>query len=481
MPHFERDNIRGHSPARAAGRERAIAAMKLRLAFFLAPIVAAAAAAPAAAQSRGAGLALIRDAEIEHTIRAYSSPIFQAAGLSAAKIRVHLVNDSRLNAFVAGGRHMFINTGLLMRAEHAGQVIGVIAHETGHIVGGHLVRLQRELADAQIKQIISMILSMGAAVAARDGRAAVAVQGLGQRLTEGAFYQFTRTQESAADAFAMTALDRAGLSSRGLFEFLQILGEQEMLYAARQDPYIRTHPITRARADEVRLHLARSPNADRPLPKAFEAMHIRMRAKLFGFLRPPEQVIHRYRGQEHTLEARYALAVAYHQDARLDRALQYIDSLIKEAPSDAYFHELRGQILFESGRDHLREAVVAYERAVRFAPGEALIRVGLAQAQLETGDPKQERAALEHLRAAIRSDDTYPLAWRLLSVAYGKAGDPGNAALANAEYAYLNRDLPRLRAAIVLADRSLKPGTPSWIRLQDLKGQVKQILDDRRR
>jgi predicted Zn-dependent protease len=458
--------------------------MKLRFVRFTAPLLAAAfaTAEPAAAQqTRGAGLALIRDAEIEHIIRAYSAPIFQAAGLSAAKIQVHLVNDNRLNAFVAGGRHMFINTGLLMRAEHAGQVIGVIAHETGHIVGGHLVRLQRELEDAQIKQIISMILSMGAAVAARDGRVAVAGQALGQRLTEGAFYQFTRTQESAADAFALTALERSGISARGLFEFLQILGEQEMLYLARQDPYLRSHPITRERADEVRRHMARSPVTDRPLPKNFEAMHIRMRAKLFGFLRPPEQVIQRYQGKENTLEARYALAVAYHQAARLERALQYIDGLVKESPSDAYFHELRGQILFESGGAYVRDSIAAYERAVKLAPGEALIRVGLAQAQLESGDARLERAALENLRAAIRNDDTYPLAWRLLSVAYGKAGDQGNAALANAEYAYLNRDLPTLRAAVAIAERTLKPGTPSWIRLQDMKGQVKQILDERRR
>ena len=169
--------------------------MTPRLAFFCAPVLAAALAfaqsGAALAQSRGSGLALIRDAEIEHTIRAYSEPLFRGSGLSAAKIQVHIVNDSRLNAFVAGGRHIFINTGLLMRAEHAGQVIGVIAHETGHIVGGHLVRLQRELEDAQIKQIISLILSMGAAVAARDGRVAIAGTALGARLTEGAFYQFT--------------------------------------------------------------------------------------------------------------------------------------------------------------------------------------------------------------------------------------------------------------------------------------------------
>ncbi len=458
--------------------------MKIRTALLLAPALVAASLASgeaALAQSRGSGLALIRDAEIEHTIRAYSAPIFQAAGMSTAKIQVHLVNDRRLNAFVAGGRHMFINTGLLIRADHAGQVIGVIAHETGHIVGGHLVRLHRELQDAQIKQILSMLLAAGAAVAARDGRVAVAGVGLGQRLTEGAFYQFTRAQESAADSFGLTALDRAGISARGLFEVLEILGEQEMLLAARQDPYLRTHPVNRERVEKVRQHLANSPHANKPLPRQFEAMHTRMRAKLVGFLRPPGEVIARYQGKENTLEARYALAVAYHQDARLERALQFIDGLIKESPNDAYFHELRGQILFESGSAYVREAVAAYERAVKLAPGEALIRVGLAQAQLETGDRRLQQAALDNLRAAIRSDDTYPLSWRLLSVAYGKAGDIGNSALANAEYAYLVQDLPTLRAAIPVAERNLKPGTPPWLRVQDLKAQVKQILDDRRR
>jgi predicted Zn-dependent protease len=438
-------------------------------------------AAPAFAQSRSGGINLIRDAEIEHTIRAYTTPIFQAAGLSTARIEVHLVNDNRLNAFVAGGRHMFIHTGLLMRAEHPGQVIGVIAHETGHIVGGHLVRLHRELQDAQIKAILAMILSMGAAVLARDGRVVTAGTALGQTIAERDLFRFARHQESAADGFALSALDRAGISSRGLFEFLQILGDQEQLYSAGRDLYVRTHPFTRDRADEVRRHLATSPNANRPLPKHLETAHIRMRAKLWGFLRPPEQVIQHYQSRENTLEARYALAVAYHQDARLERALQYIDSLLKESPGDPYFHELRGQILFESGAAYVREAVAAYDRAVKLAPGEPLIRVGLAQAQLQTGDARLERAALENLRTAIRSDDTYPLTWRLLSIAYGKAGDTGNAALANAEYAYLHSDLATLRAAIGIAERNLKAGTPAWLRLQDLKSQVQQIRDDRRR
>jgi predicted Zn-dependent protease len=222
-----------------------------------------------------------------------------------------------------------------------------------------------------------------------------------------------------------------------------------------------------------------SPYTDTPMPARFAGMQQRLRAKLIGFLRPPEQVIQMFAGNESGVDARYALAVAYHRNAQLDRSLGYIDSLIKEFPRDPYFHELRGQILFESGQ--VRAAVAAYGKAVNLAPGEPLIRVGLAQAQIETGDPALRREALANLRDAIRRDDAYPLAWRLLAVAYGKLGDMGNAALANAEYAYLIHDLPTLRASLDSAQRSLKAGTPAWQRMQDLRSQVAQILHDRNR
>jgi predicted Zn-dependent protease len=450
--------------------------MMIRILLVLA--VLANSAAPLAAQPRER-LRLIRDAELEHTIQSYSAPVFQAAGLGGVKVKVHIVNDSRLNAFVANGRHIFLFSGLLTRAEHAGQVIGVIAHETGHISGGHLVRLNREIKDAQIKALIALVLAAGAGVAARDGGAAMAGVGLGARIIEGTLYQFSRNQESAADQFGLTILDRLKISARGLGEFLAILREQDMLYAARQDPYLRTHPLTQQRMEEVQRHVARSPWGNAALPRKFEAMHIRMRAKLNGFLRPPEQVIAHYRGKESSVEARYALAVAYHRDAQLERALSFIDSLIREQPQDAYFQELRGQILFESGR--VREAVDSYERAVRLAPGEGLIRAGLAQAQLELHDERFDRAALGHLAEAARQDDNYPLTWRLLSTAHGRMGDHGNSALALAEYAYLVQDLPTMRAAVARAERSLRPGSPSYQRLQDIKAQVAIIREDRRR
>lgn len=449
-------------------------ALALSAALALAPVAEA-----AAQQGRGDRLSLIRDAEIEATIRAYAQPVFAAAGVPVGAIKVHIVADDRLNAFVAGGRHMFINTGLLARADHAGQVIAVIAHETGHIVGGHLVRLYRELEDAQVRAIIAMILSAAAAVAARDGRAAVAGQSLGMRIIEGTFYQFTRSQEAAADQFGLTVLDRMGVSARGLAEFLDVLRQQETMLVARQDPYVRTHPLTAERLEEVRRHMARSPHTNAPLPARFQIQHARMRAKLVGFLLPPERVYELYRGREKSLEARYALAVAFHRDARTADALQLIDGLIKEMPADPYFHELRGQILHESGRP--REAIAAYERAAKALPNEPLVRVDLAKAQLAANDPALDRAALAHLKEAVRRDDTNPEGWRQLSIAYGRVGELGESALANAEFFYLVGSLPDLRAAIARAERLLKPGTPSWQRLEDLKTQVAQIREDRRR
>src|SRR5574338_104985 len=196
---------------------------------------------PAAAQGGPQQLSLIRDSEIENTIRFYVTPIFRYAGLDPNNVEIHLVNDRRLNAFVANGQHIFINTGLLIASQNALQVIGVIAHETGHIHGGHLVRARDAIRNAQIQSLIALALGMGAAVAARDGGAAVATLGLGSKIVEGTYLKYSRTQEQSADQFALTALDAERISARGLLEFFKILENQEFLVTDRQDPYMRTH------------------------------------------------------------------------------------------------------------------------------------------------------------------------------------------------------------------------------------------------
>ena len=433
-------------------------------------VVSGLASAANAQGRRQKPLRLIRDAEIERTIRAYAAPVFGATGLSADEVKVYLINDNRLNAFVAGGQNIFLNTGLLIRAEDAGQVIGVIAHEAGHIAGGHLVRLRQAVREAQIKQVIAFILGAGAAIAAQDARAGAATISLGSKIAEGTFLKYTRAHERAADQFAVTAMDRAGISSRGMLKFMEIIESQELLISARQDPYVRTHPITSERIEFLRAHIARSPVSDRPLPARFVEMQARMRAKLVGFINPTDEVFRIYPPSNASLASRYARAIARHRTAETAKAIVLVDGLIKERPKDPFFRELKGQINFESGR--IPEAVVAYRKAVALAPDEPLIRVGLGQALVAVGGAAQLREALTHLRVAVRGDDAHPLAWRLLGIAYGKLGRIGEASWALAEYGYLIGDKRQVWGNIGRAEKLLKRGSPAWLRIQDIKREM---------
>ncbi|MCW5732405.1 MAG: M48 family metallopeptidase [Alphaproteobacteria bacterium] len=426
-------------------------------------------AGAASAQS----LPLIRDAEVEHTIRAYSAPIFQAAGLSAAKIQVHLVNDSRINAFVAGGRHMFINTGLLMRAEHGGQVIGVIAHETGHISGGHIARSEEALRNAYIESLIATVLGAAAIAAGaasgsgRDGADAGAAIILGgQQMAQRGFLAFSRTQESAADQAGLTFLERTGQSGRGLMEFLKILGDQEALLAQRQDPYVRTHPISRERLDALRTRVETSAFANTPSPPEHVEMHERTQAKLVGFLEPLGTTLRRYPLSDRSLPARYARAIAYYRQPDMDRALAEIDGLLAERPKDPFFWELRGQMLFENGR--ITESVVAYDESVRLRPRDPVLLYALGQARIATEDPAETQRAVQILEEAVRLDPRQPGAWFQLSIGYGRIGRLGEAHLASAERALLTGRVLDARQQAERAKGRLAPGSPAALRADDI-------------
>lgn len=429
--------------------------------------------APAQAQ----GIGLIRDAEVESTIRAYGAPLFSAAGLSPQSVRIVIVNDRALNAFVAGGQNLFINTGLIMRAAHAGQVIGVIAHETGHIAGGHLARTQDALRNASVTSILSMVLGAAAAVATGKPEAGVAVIQGGQQIAERNLLTYSRTQESAADQAGLAFLESTGQSARGLLEFMEILSQEELLVAARQSPYIRSHPLTRDRIDATRQALARSRFADTPVPEDIQRMHRRIRAKLQGFIDPPATTLANMRADDPSIEARYARAVAYYRVPDLARALPLIDGLIAEHPDDPYFHELKGQMLFENGRPV--EARAPYELAVRLLPDAPLLRVSLAQVQLEIDDPALQPLAYAHLTEALRAEPDNAQAWRLLAVVHGREGRIGEAALALAEQAMTQNRLRDARAQAERAKKLLPADSPSWLRAQDIRLEVDEKLKPR--
>lgn len=437
--------------------------------------LAAAMISPVSAFAQGGSLQLIRDAEVEATIRAYADPIFKAAGQDASNIKVHLIEDDRINAFVAPGLNMFINTGLLMQADRPNQVIGVIAHETGHIAGGHLVRFKDAIRNATIENIACMLLSVGGVVATGGGAAPLPT--ICGEIAKRGLLKYSRVQEASADQAGMKFLDATQQSSRGLLEFFKKLEGQEFLLQTNQDPYLRTHPLTPDRVDSVAEHVAHSPYSDNPDQPTLIELHQRMLAKLKGFLWPLGRVLQVYPEKDMSVPARYARAIAYFRVSRLKESLALMDSLLKEAPDDPFFLEQKGQILFQNGR--LDEAMPLYQRAADLRPRETLLRLELGQLQIETEQDQYVKPAVKNLELAAYGEPNNSTGWHFLAIAYGRDGSIGLSALAKAEEALAQGDHKEARAQAQLAlDRGLPDGSPGWIRAQDILSRAQDIEDE---
>jgi predicted Zn-dependent protease len=421
----------------------------------------------------------IRDAEVENTIRAYATPLFQAAGLDPEAVRIHLMVDPSLNAFVAGGQNMFFHTGLLIRAENANQLIGVIAHETGHISGGHLVKLNDAMASASTEALLTMLAGVALGAASGRGDLGAAVMMGGQEAAMRNLLSFTRTQEGSADQAALQFLETTCQSAKGFAEFFDILGDQELLVAARQDPYVRTHPLTRDRVTNVREHVAHSKCTNAATRPEFVEMHKRMRAKLFAFLEPPMRTFQRYRDTDNSLDSRYARAIAAYRKPDMATALPLIDGLLAERPNDPYFHELKGQMLFENGRGS--EAIEPYRKAVQLLPDSALMHVQLAQVLVEQEDESLLDEAKKHLNRALQMESENITGWRLLAIAHGRLGEEGMAAYAMAERTLLEGKLSDASYHAGKAERLLPHSGPTWLRIQDIKERASQVKAERKR
>ena len=419
----------------------------------------------------------IRDAEAENTLRMLATPIFQAAGLDPQAVTLNIILDPSLNAFVAGGQNMFFHTGLLTRVETPRQLIGVIAHETGHIAGGHLSRMENTISDTMPVAILGVLL--GAAVGAASGRgeAATAIALGSQDIATRNILSFSRMQEASADQAGIKFLDMTQQSARGMLEFMELLGDQELLISIKQDPYVRTHPLTRDRVAAFREAVQKSPWSDQPTRPEFEEPFRRMRAKLFAYLQPPIRTFQRYKETDTAIDARYARAIAAYRKPDLNMALPLMDGLIAERPADPYFYEMKAQMLFENARGG--ESIPVYKQAVALLPENALIRIELAQAEVEQDDPVLLADAETNLTSALEKERENAEGWRQLGIVYGKKGDEGMASYAMAEDALLEG---RPKDAIYLAnkaERLLKKGGPIWLRLQDIKERAEAARRDR--
>ena len=426
-----------------------------------------------AQESDGTSFNFVRDTEIEKSLRDIADPLLRAAGLSPDSVSIVLINSSVLNAFVANGQNLFFHTGLLEAADTPEQLAGVMAHEIGHIAGGHLIRGREAIDQARTQALLGVLLGVMAGLASGDGRAAAAGISASQELATRSFLSYSREQESAADSAALRFLDQLGWSSAGLMEFFEKLQGQELLPTDRQVEFVRTHPLTRDRIDAVEFHTHQSPYRGIKLPPDFQERHERMRAKLMGFLQPQTALL-RYGNQDPRVSARYARAIALYRTGKIDEALHLTDGLIAEEADNPYFYELKGQVLFENSR--IDDAVIAYRKAVALLPDAPLILAAYAHALIESKDEKALPEAILRLQETLRLEPDSAFAWRLLAAAWGRQGHEGLTAYALAEEAVLLGDPARAAGYAARAEKLLPKESPYRLRAQDIRA-TSQVPD----
>ncbi|MEX1154779.1 M48 family metalloprotease [Parvibaculum sp.] len=414
------------------------------------------------------GVSIVSDAETEAMLQEYANPILKVAGLDPSVVKIHLVNDRRLNAFVAEGQQMFYNTGLITIVETPDELIGVMAHEIGHMAGGHLVQRREHIDQLQAPMIASMILGIGA-IAAGQGDAGMALILGGQHLATRGFFAYTREQEASADQAGAGYLQRAGISAKGMLDLFSSMRDQEMLSEERQDPFARSHPMSAARFNALEERVKASPYFDRAMPPEEVHRFKMVQAKLYGFLDEPNVTFNRYPPSDKSDYARYARSVAYHRTGALTEALTEIDPLLASDPKNPYIHEVKGQILFESGK--IEEAVTSYRQSVDLKPEDAQLHLGLGRALLGRDGEENARAAIPHLLTGTRGA-AQPFGFYQLSIAYGRLNDIGMAELATAQYYNALGHVKEAKMHATRAQKNLRQGSPEWLQAQDLAMQT---------
>jgi predicted Zn-dependent protease len=438
-------------------------------------LLLAQAAAPARAGGGGMpDISVIRDTEIEHDIRGWMTPVFKAAEMDPAGINIILVQSDQINSFVAGGPNIFLFTGLLLKTENEGEIIGVAAHELGHIRGGHLSRGRSAMEAASYETVLATLLGIGAAALSGEGGFAAAGAGAGQSMALRNYLSFSRVQESSADQAALTFLQRSRMTPAGLLSFMQKLGDQELLPADQQTEYVQTHPLTRDRVEAIRAGLERSPYAKAKFPASWDDQYARCIAKLTGFLMP-QQVEWKYDSADHSIPADYARAIALYRQNKVAESLAAMDALIAREPDNPYFLELKGQALFEFGR--VEASLAPYRKAVGIMPEAYLIRTAYGHALIESSgrDPKRLGEAIDTLNRALRDDPHSSYIRRLLATAYGRQGNEPMAQLNLAEESVLRGDRASARAQAKEAASALPKGSQGWLRAQDILNEVQRL------
>ncbi|MFS2109836.1 M48 family metalloprotease [Sphingomonas sp. Sphisp140] len=430
---------------------------------------------PAAAQS------ILRDAETEALLNDMARPLFIAAGLSPANAKVVLIQDSSINAFVAGGQIIYVHSGLIDAASSANEVQGVIAHEIGHIVGGHAV-FQNDGGYTNIS-ILSLLLGV-AAMAAGSGEAGTGILMAGQRAAIGKYLAFSRVQESSADAAGAKFINTAGISGKGMLSFFDKLTAQMHRYGyytsnPEVDPFAQTHPMSQDRVETLKADLMNAPSWNKPLDPNLEVRFKRVQAKLRGYVSDPKDTLAKYPPGNQSVEAHYARAYAYHKSGYPEQAAAETQALVKAEPKDPYFLELEGQIMLESGDP--RGAIAPLRQATALSNNAPLIASTLGHALLATEDKANLDEAERVLKQSVARDNDNPFAWLNLGTVYDRKGDEARTALATAERAHMMGDVGTALMSSRAAMARLPQGSADWVRAQDINMVSQTAWDEMRK
>ena len=414
---------------------------------------------------------LIRDAEIEQLLREYANPMFRAAGLSPRAVKVYIIADNTLNAFVAGGQRVFVHTGLLTRTRTPNELRGVLAHETGHIAGAHLAKLGIAVENMTTQSILAMLLAAAAVAggaAMNNTNVAQSGQGImlgGAELARRNLLAYVRVQESAADQAAAKYMRKTGHSLKGMLDLFQRMGNRALASSQFSDPYTRSHPMAFDRIRALRTEAKKSPYYNKKEDPKIMHRHKLMQAKLIGYM-SPNQVIRRYPPSDDSTAAHYARAIAYFRVGKMQKSVDELNILAKREPKNPYFWELAGEALLNGGQiDH---SIKAFKRAIQYAPNQGLIRITYATALIAKGGKANAQAALKQLQRAKRSEDHDTYLHRQMAVAYAKLGDIGRADLSTAESYVRVGNVKLAKRKAGAAKTKLKKGTPSWRRADDI-------------
>jgi predicted Zn-dependent protease len=430
-----------------------------------------------AQQAAAQDIGILRDAETERLLKDMVNPLVVAAGMQKGAIDVVVVNDSSVNAFTSAGQVIYVNSGLINTADNANQVQGVLAHELGHIVGGHAIGIQQGMSRAGKISLLSLLVGLAAAVAGA-GEAGMAAMSMGQTAAYGGLLAFSRAQESSADAAGASYLSKAGISGRGSLEFFGKLQNLEFRYGYRHDDdanFASTHPMSGERIATLREVYEKDPAWNKKTDPTIEARFQRVKAKLYGYLAKPEDTLRHYPPYMTGEPARYARVYAYHKAADLPDAMREADALLAMEPNDPYYLEIKGQVLLEAGKP--ADALAPLRRATELTNNDPLIATTFGHALVATEDKAHLDEAETVLRAAVARDRENPFAWYELGMVYGGKGDMPRAQLASAEQQIMSGNAAQALRSASSAAVGLSQGSPDWLRAQDISMQARAQLE----